>query len=96
MKEEKKYVTCPYCDSEIKWIKQFPLAQITSFGYIPSPTLIKGPIEDVFPLQVTRKRFRKTVIKNPKIPEEIMQRLAQSDEFSYQELINSRNTDSEI
>lgn len=84
MKEETKYVTCPCCDAEIKWIKQFPLAQITSFDYLQLPTLIRGPVEGTFPLQVTQGRFRKKVTQNPQIPEEVMQRLSQSNEFSYQ------------
>ncbi len=83
MEEERKYAMCPCCDAEIKWIKQFPLAQVTSFGYIQLPTLIKGPAEDTFPLQVTQGRFKKRKTQNPKIPEEVIQRLAQSGEFSY-------------
>ena len=82
--ERKENAACPYCDAEIKWIKQFPLAQITSFEYMQLPTLIKGPVEDTFPLQITQGRFKKRVTQNPQISEEVIQRLAQSDEFSYQ------------
>jgi len=84
MEEKIKYATCPCCDSEIKWIKQFPLAQIISFEHTTLPNLIRGPIEDTFPLQVTQGKFRKKIIQNPQVSKEIMQRLAQSNEFSYQ------------
>ena len=86
MEEKTKHVTCPVCDGEIKWIKQFPLAQITSFDYLPLPNLIRGPVEDTLPTQktITNQFFRKKVIQNPQISEEVTQRLAQSDEFSYQ------------
>jgi len=93
MAEETKQITCPGCDNEIKGIKQFPLAQITSFNYIPLPDLIKGPVEGILPLQVTqRKFFRKKVIQNPQISEEITQRLNQSNEFSYQGRVYERVT----
>ena len=93
MVEEKKYATCPCCDSKIKWIKQFPLAEITHFERLPLPVLIKGPMAEGFPLQVTKTRFfRKKVIQNPNIPEEIIQRLNQSDEFSYKGRIYKKVT----
>ncbi len=73
MQEEIKYVTCPCCDGKIERIHHFPLAQITSFEYTSLPDLIRGPVEDIFPLQVTQGRFfRKKVIQNPKVSEEVM------------------------
>ncbi len=93
--EEKteKYVTCPCCDSEIKWIRQFPFAQITHFERLPLPDLIEGPVEDILPIQVIqRKSLRYYSKKNPQIPEEVMQRLYQSDRISYQGRIYERVT----
>lgn len=90
MEEQEKYVTCPCCDGEIRGIKQFPLTQITSFEYIPLPNLIKGFVEESLSLQLISGRLRKRVIQNPQIPEEVMQRLSQSDEFSYQGRIYRR------
>lgn len=89
--EEQKYITCPCCDGKIEWIRQFPLAQILSFDYIPLPSLIKGPVENLFPLQATQGRFFwKKVVQNPEIPEEVMKQLSQSNEFPYQGRIYER------
>jgi len=88
-----KSVTCPCCDTEIKWIKQFPFAKITSFQRLQLPDLIEGPVEDILPVYLTEKRFFiNSVIQNPQIPEEVVQRLVQSNKFSYQGRIYQRVT----
>ncbi len=92
-KQTEKHVTCPCCDGEIKWIKQFPFAEITGFQRLQLPDLIEGPVEDILPVYLTKKRFfRNSSIQNPQIPEEVMQRLAQSNRFSYQGIIYEKVT----
>jgi hypothetical protein len=90
----KKYAICPCCDAEIKWIKQFPLAEITSFKYIQLPVLIRGPVEDVLTMQGTRRGFfgRKKISQNQQIPEEVMQMLANLNEYSYNGKVYERVT----
>ena len=85
MEVERKNAICPCCDCEIKWIKQFPLARLTSFQSYSLPNLIKVPLKYALPLYIVQERFfMKTVVKNPHIPQEVIQGLSNSNEFSYQ------------